>query len=273
MKAIVVRKSDLGQTVQLETYDDSELMDGDVTVRISHSTVNYKDGLAITGKAPVIRKFPMIPGIDFAGVVETSSRVDFKPGDQVVLNGWGVGESHLGGYAERARVRGDWLVPLPAGLSPHEAMSIGTAGYTAMLAVMAVEQSGVKPSDGPVLVTGAAGGVGSVSIALLSGLGWHVIASTGRPQESVYLTELGADEIIDRSELSQPGKALGKERWAAAIDSVGSTTLANTLAMTKYGGAVAACGLAGGMDLPRHRCAIHIARGKPTRGRFQSWRR
>lgn len=282
MKAIVVRKSDAGQTVQLEQNFDSELMDGDVTVKIAHSTVNYKDGLAITGKLPVVRKFPMIPGIDFAGVVESSSRADFRPGDPVVLNGWGVGETHFGGYAEKARVNGDWLVPLPGGLTTYDAMSIGTAGYTAMLSVMALEKSGAKPSDGPALVTGAAGGVGSVSIVLLRDLGWRVIASTGRREESAYLKELGADEIIDRSELSQPGKPLGKERWAAAVDSVGSTTLANVLSMTKYGGAVAACGLAGGMDLPAT-VAPFILRGvsllgidsvmAPKAKRIEAWQR
>jgi acrylyl-CoA reductase (NADPH) len=212
--------------------------------------VNYKDGLAITGKAPVVRRFPMIPGIDLAGVVETSNHAEFKPGDAVVLNGWGVGETHLGAYAERARLKADWLIPLPSGLSPAQAMAIGTAGYTAMLCVMALERHGLAPDRGPVVVTGAAGGVGSVAIALLSRLGWHVIASTGRAEEADYLKGLGAAEIVDRAELSAPGKPLAKERWAAGVDSVGSHTLANLLAMTKYGGAVAACGLAGGMDLP-----------------------
>ena len=249
-KAIVVEKADKGQTVSLTEFDEANLMDGDVTVRIGWSTINYKDGLAITGKAPVVRRFPMIPGIDFAGEVEASSHPDWKPGDKVILNGWGVGETHLGAYAEKARVKGQWLVRLPAGLSAREAMAIGTAGYTAMLAVMALERHGLKPADGPVVVTGAAGGVGSVAIALLAKLGFQVIASTGRREEADYLKGLGAAEIIDRGELAGPPKPLAKERLAGGIDSVGSTTLANLLSMTKYGGAVAACGLAGGMDLP-----------------------
>jgi acrylyl-CoA reductase (NADPH) len=236
--------------VALRDFDEADLMDGDVTVWVSHSTLNYKDGLALTGKAPVVRRFPMIPGIDLAGTVEASSHPDFKPGDAVVLNGWGVGETHLGAYAERARLKGDWLIPLPASLSPAQAMANGTAGYTAMLSVMALERHGLTPDRGPVVVTGAAGGVGSVAITLLAKAGWHVIASTGRPQEADYLKSLGAAEIIDRAELSGPARPLGKERWAAGIDSVGTHTLANLLAMTRYGGAVAACGLAGGMDLP-----------------------
>ena len=225
-------------------------MDGDVTVRVSHSTLNYKDGLALTGRAPVVRRFPMVPGIDFAGVVETSSHPDWKPGDAVILNGWGTGETHLGAYAQKSRVRGDWLVPLPKGMTPAQAMTIGTAGYTAMLSVLALERFGAAPSQGPIVVTGAAGGVGSVATAILARLGWHVIASTGRLEESDYLKGLGAGEIIDRNELSGPAKPLAKERWAAAVDAVGSHTLANVLSMTKYGGAVAACGLAQGMDLP-----------------------
>jgi acrylyl-CoA reductase (NADPH) len=249
-KAIVVEKADKGQTISLTEFDDADLMDGDVTVRIDWSTINYKDGLAVTGKAPVVRRFPMIPGIDFAGEVEASSHPDWKPGDKVILNGWGTGETHLGAYGEKARVKGQWLVRLPPTISPREAMAIGTAGYTAMLAVMALERHGLKPSDGPVVVTGAAGGVGSVAIALLAKLGFQVIASTGRREEADYLKGLGASEIIDRDELSAPGRPLAKERWAGGIDSVGSTTLANMLSMTKYGGAVAACGLAGGMDLP-----------------------
>ena len=249
-KAIRIDKDAAGYRAALTTFDDADLMQGDVTVRVTHSTVNYKDGLAVTGKAPVVRRFPMIPGIDFAGVVETSSHSGYKPGDAVVLTGWGVGETHLGGYAQRARVKGDWLAPLPHGLSAAQAMAIGTAGFTAMLCVMALEKHGVSPAHGPVAVTGAAGGVGSVAVALLAGLGWHVIASTGRPAEADYLKSLGAAEIIDRAELATPGKPLGKERWAAAVDTVGSQTLANLLGQTKYGGAVAACGLAGGMDLP-----------------------
>ena len=231
-------------------FDETELMEGDVTVRVSHSTVNYKDGLAITGKSPVVRRFPMIPGIDFAGVVESSSHPDFKPGDEVVLNGWGVGENHFGGYSQKARVKGDWLVPLPKGLTAAQSMAIGTAGYTAMLAVMALEKQGMTPDRGPVLVTGAAGGVGSIAIALLAKAGWTVVASTGRVAEADYLKDLGAAEVVDRAVFAAPGKPLGKARWAAGVDAVGSHTLANLLAETRYGGAVAACGLAGGMDLP-----------------------
>jgi acrylyl-CoA reductase (NADPH) len=263
-------------------FDESELMDGDVTVRVSHSTVNYKDGLAITGKSPVVRRFPMIPGIDFAGVVETSSHADFKPGDAVALTGWGVGETHLGGYAEKARVKGDWLVPLPAGLTAAQAMAIGTAGFTAMLAVLALEKGGLTPERGPVLVTGAAGGVGSVAVSLLAKAGWRVIASTGRPEEADFLKKLGASDVIDRAELSSPGRPLGKERWAAAVDSVGSHTLANVLAQTSYEGAVAACGLAQGLDLPAS-VAPFILRGvsllgidsvmKPKAARLIAWER
>jgi acrylyl-CoA reductase (NADPH) len=249
-KAIVIEKADKGQSVALTEFDEANLMEGDVTVRINWSTINYKDGLAITGKAPVVRRFPMIPGIDFAGEVESSTHPAWKPGDKVILNGWGTGETHLGAFAEKSRIKGDWLVRLPAKMSERDAMAIGTAGYTAMLAVMALERHGLKPEQGPVLVTGAAGGVGSVAVALLAKLGFTVIASTGRPQEADYLKGLGASEIIDRAELSAAAKPLAKERWAGGIDSVGSNTLANVLAMTKYGGAVAACGLAGGMDLP-----------------------
>jgi acrylyl-CoA reductase (NADPH) len=249
-KAIVVEKSDAGQTVRLADFDDKDLMDGDVTVRVEYSTVNYKDGLAITGKAPVVRRFPMIAGVDFAGTVESSSHPAWKPGDKVILNGWGLGETHLGAYAEKARVKGDWLVRLPAGMSMRDAMAIGTAGYTAMLSVMALERAGLAPARGPIIVTGAAGGVGSVAVALLAKLGYPVIASTGRPQEAAYLKGLGAGEIIERKELSGPPRPLAKERWAGGVDSVGSTTLANVLSMIRYGGAIAACGLAGGMDLP-----------------------
>jgi acrylyl-CoA reductase (NADPH) len=281
-KAIVIDKTDQAQTVGLTEFDEAALMDGDVTVRIGWSTVNYKDGLAISGKAPVVRRFPMIPGIDFAGEVEASSHPDWRPGDQVILNGWGLGETHLGGYAEKARVKGEWLVRLPPKLSGREAMAIGTAGYTTMLAVMALERHGLTPDRGPVAVTGAAGGVGSVAIALLAKLGFQVIASTGRPGEADYLKRLGAAEIIDRHELAAAGKPLAKERWAGAIDSVGSTTLANLLAATKYGGAVAACGLAGGMDLPGS-VAPFILRGVSLLGidsvqcspklRNEAWRR
>jgi acrylyl-CoA reductase (NADPH) len=249
-KAIVIDKADTGQTVRLTDFDEKDLMDGDVTVRVEWSTVNYKDGLAITGKAPVVRRFPMIAGVDFAGTVESSTHPKWKPGDQVVLNGWGLGETHLGAYAEKARVKGDWLVRRPAGISARDAMAIGTAGYTAMLAVMALERAGIDPSRGPVIVTGAAGGVGSVAIALLAKLGYTVAASTGRTEEAAYLKSLGASEIIDRNELTGSPRPLAKERWAGGIDAVGSTTLANVLSMTRYGGAVAACGLAGGMDLP-----------------------
>jgi acrylyl-CoA reductase (NADPH) len=249
-KAIVIDKAESGQTVALKDFDEKDLMDGDVTVKVETSTINYKDGLAITGKAPVVRRFPMIAGVDFAGTVEQSSHPGWKPGDKVICNGWGLGETHLGAYAQKARVKGDWLVRLPATMSAREAMAIGTAGYTAMLAVMALEQAGVTPDKGPVIVTGAAGGVGSVAVALLSKLGYQVAASTGRPQEADYLKGLGASEIIDRKDLSGPAKPLAKERFAGGVDSVGSTTLANVLSMTRYGGAVAACGLAGGMDLP-----------------------
>jgi acrylyl-CoA reductase (NADPH) len=249
-KAIVIEKSDGGQKVGLTDFDEVDLMEGDVTVRVEWSTVNYKDGLAVTGKAPVVRRFPMIAGIDLAGTVESSSHPQWQPGDKVIVNGWGMGETHPGGYAEKARVKGDWLVRLPAPIRAREAMAIGTAGYTAMLAVMALERHGVAPQQGPVIVTGAAGGVGSVAVALLARRGFTVIASTGRPSEAEYLKSLGAAEIIERKDLAAAAKPLGRERWAGGIDSVGSTTLANVLSMTRYGGAVAACGLAGGMDLP-----------------------
>lgn len=249
-KAIVIEKGEAGQKISLTAFDEKDLMDGDVTVHVEYSTINYKDGLAVTGKAPVVRRFPMIPGIDFAGTVESSTHPDWKAGDKVILNGFGLGETHLGAYAAKARVKGDWLVRLPETLSARDAMVIGTAGYTAMLALLALERHGIEPKRGPVIVTGAAGGVGSVAIALLAKRGYQVIASTGRMQEAPYLKDLGATEVIDRAELSAPAKPLAKERWAASIDSVGSTTLANVLSMTRYGGAVAACGLAGGMDLP-----------------------
>ncbi len=249
-KAIRIDKNEGGQHVAVTDFADTELMDGDVDVRISHSTINYKDGLAITGKSPVVRRFPMIPGIDFAGTVERSTHPGVKEGDKVILNGWGLGETHLGAYAERARVKGDWLVPLPASFSPADAMAIGTAGYTAQLSILALERHGLKPEHGPAIVTGAAGGVGSVAIALLTRLGWSVIASTGRLEEADFLKGLGASEIVPRDELSRPGRPLGKERWAVGVDAVGSTTLANLLAQTKMHGAIAACGLAGGMDLP-----------------------
>jgi acrylyl-CoA reductase (NADPH) len=249
-KAIRIDKAEKGTTAALTQFDEAELMDGDVTVRVEWSTVNYKDGLAVTGKAPVVRRFPMIAGIDFAGTVEQSSHPQWKAGDKVVSTGWGLGETHLGAYAQKARVKGDWLVRLPDGLSAREAMAIGTAGFTAMLAILALEKHGVTPKSGPVVVTGAAGGVGSVATAVLGKLGYHVIASTGRMSEAPYLKGLGAAEVIDRNELSAAPKPLAKERWAGGVDSVGSTTLANLLSMAKYGGAIAACGLAAGMDLP-----------------------
>jgi acrylyl-CoA reductase (NADPH) len=281
-KALVISKTDSGQAVALTDFDDADLMDGDVTVRVEYSTLNYKDGLAITGKAPVVRRFPMIAGIDFAGTVESSSHPAWKAGDKVILNGWGLGETHLGAYAQRARIKGDWLVRLPAAMSARDAMAIGTAGYTAMLAVMALERLGLTPARGPIVVTGAAGGVGSVAVALLAKLGYAVTASTGRLDEAPYLKGLGAAEVIDRKELAGPPRLLAKERWAGGIDSVGSTTLANVLSMTRYGGTVAACGLAGGMDLPGT-VAPFILRGVslvgidsvmcPLELRQEAWRR
>ncbi len=247
MKAIIIEKD---QPARLGEFDPSLLMDGEVSIRVSHSTLNYKDGLALTGRSPVVRRFPMIPGIDLAGTVTASSSADWRPGDQVVTTGWGMGETHFGGYAEQARVPAGWPVRLPGGMDAAMAMAVGTAGFTAMLCVMLLERHGARSDDGAVLVTGAAGGVGSVAVALLARLGWHVIASTGRAAEGDYLRGLGAAEVIDRAELSAPGKPLGRERWAAAVDCVGSHTLANVLAQTKRGGAVAACGLAQGMDLP-----------------------
>jgi len=249
-KAMVIEKTEGGTKAALADFDEANLMDGDVTVRVEYSTVNYKDGLAITGKAPVVRRFPMIAGVDFAGTVEASSHPKWKAGDKVILNGWGLGETHLGAFAEKARVKGDWLVRLPAGISTRDAMAIGTAGYTAMLCVMALEKHGLTPASGPIAVTGAAGGVGSVAVSILSKLGFQVSAVTGRPAEADYLKGLGATEIVERATLTGPVKPLAKERWAGGVDSVGSTTLANLLSMIRYGGAVAACGLAGGMDLP-----------------------
>jgi acrylyl-CoA reductase (NADPH) len=252
-RAIRVSKGEGGAapTVAITELGEAELMEGDVTVAVRHSTVNYKDGLALTGQAPILRRSPMTPGIDLAGEVLSSESAEFPPGSLVVLNGWGVGESHDGGFAERARVKADWLIRLPDGLSTAEAMAIGTAGYTAALAVLALERAGVEPGRGDVLVTGAAGGVGSVAIALLGAAGYGVVASSRRVNdEGDYLRQLGAGEVIDAAELSNPGRPLGKERWAAAIDSVGSHTLVNVLAGTRYGGVVAACGLAQGADLP-----------------------
>ena len=249
-KALRAEKGDAGITTTLVDLDEADLMAGDVTVAVEWSTINYKDGLAVTGKAPVIGTFPLIPGIDLAGTVTASSHDGVVVGDRVLINGWGLSQSHHGGYAQVARVPGDWIVPVPEGLSTREAMAIGTAGYTAMLCVMALEHGGLTPDRGDILVTGANGGVGSIAIALLSKLGFRVLASTGRPEEADYLKALGAAEIIDRNTLSEPGRPIGKERWAGAVDSVGSHTLANVLAQTKYRGVVAACGLAQGMDLP-----------------------
>jgi acrylyl-CoA reductase (NADPH) len=281
-KALVIEKAETGTKAALTEFDEVNLMDGDVTVRVEYSTVNYKDGLAVTGKAPVVRRFPMIAGIDFAGTVESSSHPDWKPGDKVILNGWGCGETHLGAYGEKARVKGGWLVRLPATMITREAMAVGTAGYTAMLSVMALERHGLTPAGGAIVVTGAAGGVGSVAIAILAKLGFIVHAATGRMQEADYLKGLGASEIVDRKELAGPPKPLAKERWAGAVDVVGSTTLANLLSMTRYGGAVAACGLAGGMDLPSS-VAPFILRGVclygidsvmcPIERRREAWKR
>ncbi|HET7752951.1 MAG TPA: MDR family oxidoreductase [Anaeromyxobacteraceae bacterium] len=249
-KAILVEQVEGRHAARLAELSPEQLPAGNVTVRVAYSTVNYKDGLAITGRSPVVRKFPMVPGIDLAGTVEESTHPSWKPGDRVLLNGWGIGEAHWGGYAQRARVDGDWLLAIPAAMSERQAMAIGTAGYTATLCVLALEEHGVRPGDGEVLVTGASGGVGSVAIPLLAARGYRVIASTGRPEQEDYLRSLGASGVIPRSELSGPGKPLGKERWAGVVDAVGSQTLANACATTRYRGAVAACGLAGGMDFP-----------------------
>lgn len=264
-KGILIEKDESGYRAALEEIDDSQLPEGDVTVRVSHSTLNYKDGLAITGKGPVVRKFPMVPGIDLAGVVEESSNPQFAVGDRVLLNGWGVGEAHWGGLAQKARLKGDWLIPLPNQFSPQQAMAIGTAGYTAMLCVLALERHGVRPQDGEILVTGAAGGVGSVALAVLSKLGYCAVAMTGRPEDTEYLKSLGAAEVLERSLFSSPGKPLGKERWAGAVDVVGSHVLANVCATTKYRGVVTACGLAAGMDFPAS-VAPFILRGVTLAG-------
>ncbi len=250
VKAILIEKDDAGYRAGLGDIRSADLPEGDVTVTVEWSTLNYKDALAITGKSPVVRRFPMVPGIDFAGRVKESTNPGFRPGDAVLLNGWGVGETHWGGLAGEARVKGDWLLPIPEGLDARRAMAIGTAGYTAMLCVMALERHGVKPDSGEVAVTGATGGVGSFAVALLARRGYRVVASTGKTQEADYLKQLGAADIIDRAELGTPGKPLGKERWAGAIDSVGGATLANLCATTRYGGTVAACGLAQSMDFP-----------------------
>lgn len=249
-KAILITKDDAGYRAALQTIDEAVLPAGDVTVQVEWSTLNYKDALAITGRSPVVRRFPMVPGIDFAGTVVESANAAWRTGDKVILNGWGVGETHCGGLAEVARVKGEWLLALPTRFTTRQAMAIGTAGYTAMLCVLALEKHGVRPSEGEILVTGASGGVGSVAIALLASLGYTVVASTGRTAEAGYFKALGASQVIDRSELSAPGKPIGKERWAGVIDTVGSHTLANACATTQYRGAVAACGLAGGMDFP-----------------------
>ncbi|HMV18264.1 MAG TPA: MDR family oxidoreductase [Zoogloea sp.] len=281
-KAILIEKDEAGYRAGVRELDDSALPEGDVTVRVAYSCLNYKDGLAITGKGPVVRKFPLVAGIDLAGTVEASSHPGIAVGDAVVLNGWGVGEGHWGGLAQRARLRGDWLIPLPGAFTPRQAMAIGTAGYTAMLCVMALERHGVTPAQGEVLVTGANGGVGSVAIALLAKLGYTVVASTGRLDEAGFLKSLGAAEVIDRAPFSAPGRPLAKERWAGAVDTVGSHTLANVCASMRYRGTVAACGLAQGMDLPAT-VAPFILRGVTLAGvdsvmcpraeRIEAWNR
>jgi acrylyl-CoA reductase (NADPH) len=280
-RALLIEKQDDKQTVTLKTVDETALMDGNVMIDVAYSTLNYKDGLAVSGASPIVRKFPMIPGIDLVGTVTQSEDVNFKAGDQVLINGYGLSEMHCGGYAQKARVKSEWLVPLPAAISPQRAMAIGTAGYTAMLCVMAVE-AGVSPDQGDILVTGAAGGVGSVAIAILSRLGYRVVASTGRQSEANYLKSLGAADVIDRTALSEKGRPLDKELWAGVVDSVGSFTLANALAQTRYGGVVAACGLAQGADLPATVMPF-ILRGVTLRGidsvqapmplRLQAWSR
>ena len=280
--AILINKTEAGQTVEVTQLDEAQLPEGDVTVDVEYSTLNYKEGLAITGKSPVVRKFPMVPGIDLAGTVSASSHADWKVGDKVVLNGWGVGESHWGGLAQKARLNGNWLVPLPKAFSSRQAMAIGTAGYTAALCVDALIAHGVKPEQGEILVTGSTGGVGSVAIALLAKAGFKVVAATGKASEAEYLTKLGAASVIDRAELAAAGKPLQKERWAGVVDAVGSHTLANACAQTRYGGAVAACGLAGGMDLPAS-VAPFILRGvtlcgidsvmAPKPRRLKAWER
>ncbi|MDZ7675460.1 MAG: MDR family oxidoreductase [Acidimicrobiales bacterium] len=279
---VLTRDEDENQHLEWTEFDEADLMDGDVTVDVSHSTMNYKDGLALTGTSPVVRTWPMIPGIDFVGTVTSSSHDGIAEGDQVVLNGWGVGETHLGGYGQKARVPGEWLVPLPDAFSPAQSMAIGTAGYTAALCVLELERQGLATDDGPILVTGATGGVGSAAVSLLATAGHEVLASTGKADEADYLKGLGASDIIDRNELSEPGKPMGKERWGGAVDTVGSTTLANVLAQTRYGGTVTACGLAGGMDLPAS-VAPFILRGvtlagvdsvmAPREKRLEAWER
>ncbi|MEX3691229.1 MDR family oxidoreductase [Paraburkholderia sp. BR14263] len=279
-KAIVIDKESGSYEARVAEFDEARLPEGDVLVDVGYSTLNYKDGLAITGKGPVVRSFPMVPGIDFAGTVAQSANPAYAVGDAVVLNGWGVGEQHWGGLAQKVRVKGDWLIPLPAGFTPRQTMAVGTAGYTAMLCILALERYGITPAHGDVLVTGASGGVGSFAIALLTRRGYRVVASTGRLQEAEYLKQLGAVEVIDRASLSEPGRPLQKERWAAAIDSVGGHTLANVCASLCADGAVAACGLAQGMDLPAT-VAPFILRGvsllginsvtRPFAQRQQAW--
>ncbi|MCP3725087.1 oxidoreductase [Paraburkholderia sp. CNPSo 3272] len=279
-KAILIDKESGSYEARIADLDDARLPEGDVLVEVGYSTLNYKDGLAITGKGPVVRSFPMVPGIDFAGTVAQSANPAYAVGDAVVLNGWGVGEQHWGGLAQKARVKGDWLIALPAGFTPRQSMAVGTAGYTAMLCILALERHGITPAHGDVLVTGASGGVGSFAIALLTRRGYRVVASTGRLQEAEYLKQLGAVEVIDRASLSEPGRPLQKERWAAAIDSVGGHTLANVCASLCADGAVAACGLAQGMDLPAT-VAPFILRGvsllginsvtRPFAQRQQAW--
>jgi len=264
-RAILIEKTEDGQTVGLKDAEFAALGEGDVAVEVAYSTLNYKDALAITGAAPVVRSFPMVPGIDLSGIVRDSRHPDFAPGDRVVLNGWGVGEKHWGGLADRAQLKGDWLVPLPEGLSLRQAMAIGTAGYTAMLCVMALERNGVTPESGEIVVTGATGGVGSVATALLAAAGYSVAAVTGRTREADYLKSLGASSIVDREEVSGKVRPLNKERWAGAVDVVGGEVLANVLSMIKYRGAVAACGLAGSMDLPTS-VAPFILRGVTLAG-------
>lgn len=281
-RGLLIDKQDGQQTASVQTLSEDSLPEGDVTVRVAYSTLNYKDALAITGRSPVVRKFPMVPGIDFAGTVEATSNPAFAVGDQVVLNGWGVGEGHWGGLAELARVPGKWLIPLQSPFTLRQAMGIGTAGYTAALCVLALERHDVTPEKGPIVVTGAAGGVGTVAVAMLSKLGYEVAAVTGRPQEADFLTSLGARHIVDRAELSKPGKPLEKERWAGAVDVAGGQLLANICAAMRYRGVVAACGLAGGMSLPAT-VAPFILRGvtlagvdsvmAPTPERLEAWRR
>ena len=285
-KGVLIEKDEASDSksynVSVKSLDDSVLMDGDTIINVAYSTLNYKDALAITGKSPVVRKFPMVPGIDLVGTVESCSSGKFNVGDEVVLNGFGVGEVHCGGLAQKAKLNSDWLIPLPKGLSAKQAMAVGTAGYTAMLCVIALEKHGVTPDMGEILVTGANGGVGSYAIAILAKLGYQVVASTGRVDEAQYLKDLGASDVIDRNTLSEPGRPLAKERWAGVIDSVGSHTLVNACASTKYGGIVAACGLAQGMDLPGT-VAPFILRGvtlagidsvmRPTADRVEAWQR